>query len=380
MQFETFRGRDVAEALSAVRAAFGPDALIGSTRMVRNERGALGRSFVEVTAAPVSAGGDDPVRSSPFARDAERSRSEPAAAPRRPAPLLGPRARPTSGATPGVDSQVGAELRELRRLIESVATGTKPRDRAFAMVSAAGIEGTLAMQLAAGGARVRGDDKLREWLRKKLAGMIDVATGPLASEGPRLLACIGPTGVGKTTTLAKLAARGHFELGRRVAIVTLDTYRVGAVEQMRRFAELMGVPFFIAHDRAAFARTLADRPAELVLVDTPSRAPGDDAAMRRLRDCLDAGADRFAIDVLLAVPATIRARDVERLSPVFSTCPPTGLVVTKLDETDQVGGIVHAAVRGAVPFVHLCDGPRVPEDLRDASVEAIVDAVLPVDR
>jgi RNA polymerase sigma factor for flagellar operon FliA len=193
-----------------------------------------------------------------------------------------------------------------------------------------------------------------------------------------MVACVGPTGCGKTTTLAKLAARAHLEREREVAVITLDTFRVGAVEQMRRFVDLMGVPLHVANDRAQFAAAMNQcRGADVVLVDTASRAPSDRVAMGMLAECL-ATAEGRTVDVLLTIPAMIRARDVDRLHSVYETCPPTGLIVTKLDETDQIGGTVHAAVRGKVPLVHLCRGPRVPEDLEDATVDAVPE-VAPID-
>src|SRR5206468_931297 len=108
----------------------------------------------------------------------------------------------------------------------------------------------------------------------------------------RLIACVGPTGVGKTTTLAKLAAHAALEKGLPTAIITLDTFRVGAIEQMKRFASLIDVPFFVAHDEASLLDALQSCP-DIVLVDTPSRGPKDAAAMSRLQLCLDSVAGDY---------------------------------------------------------------------------------------
>ena len=383
--FQTFRGRDVAEALAAVRAAFGTNALIGSTRMVPNDRGGLfDRAVVEVTAAPPNAERETAreTRDSRFSRDVDRKRTPSFASeqPRRhlsqpPNVSIGPAPRTTGGTQ---ESEVEQELRAVRSLLEELTAARKPRDRVISMVQAAGIEGALAMEVASGSGRIArsGTAELRSFIRSRIAERVSVLPSPIEQVGPRVIACIGPTGVGKTTTLAKLAARAHLELGRRVIVVTLDTYRVGAVEQMRRFSELIGVPFSVAHGKHGLAEALAGREIDVVLVDTPSRAPSDGATMRQLDESLDTVADRAVVDVLLAIPASIRAREIERLAPVWETCTPTGIVVTKLDETDQVGGVLHAAVRGPTPFAFLCNGPRVPEDLHSATVEAVVDAVV----
>jgi flagellar biosynthesis protein FlhF len=381
-EFETFRGRDVAEALARVRSAFGRDALIADTRMVTNGMaGSLGHSVVEVKAARVAS--QAPL--SKFSRDAMGTQNQ--AAVRRQTPGQGmpaPRLSIGTGApnrAPSIEGDIGLELRLVRSLLQEVVAAKKPRDRALAMLDAAGIEGALAYDLSSGlpkGAKAD-SDALRNALRAKLATRIRVTVPILEQHGPRLIACVGPTGVGKTTTLAKLAARAQIELGRKVAVISLDTFRVGAVEQMKRFAELIGVPFALAQDRTTFAQALRSRQADLVLVDTPSRAPTDSAALSRLLDCLSTVTDH-TVNVLLAVAASIRASDVERLAPLFDACPLAGLVITKLDETSQAGGAVHAALRAPVPIAYLCNGPRVPEDLHDATVEAVADAVLPVDR
>src|SRR5205814_5696655 len=103
----------------------------------------------------------------------------------------------------------------------------------------------LARTLAAGStyAARAGNDELRQWLRQRVAEKLSCRVGLIEMPGRHLIACVGPTGVGKTTTLAKLAARAVLTFGRSVRVVSLDTFRVGAVEQWRRYAELIGFPF-----------------------------------------------------------------------------------------------------------------------------------------
>ncbi|HEX3594178.1 MAG TPA: hypothetical protein VHU80_03725, partial [Polyangiaceae bacterium] len=97
---------------------------------------------------------------------------------------------------------------------------------------------------------------------------------------------------------------------------------------------------------------------------------------RRLVDCLARASD-IRQEILLVLPAWLRANDAERLCAGYSDPKPTALVVTKLDETNEIGGVLHAALPGSTPVAFLCDGPRVPEDIRDAAVGSVVDAVLP---
>jgi flagellar biosynthesis protein FlhF len=382
MQFETFRGRNVEEALAAVKAALGPDAFIESTRHVSNgEKGWLGKTFVEVLAA--AAERPSPSRSNPFVRQssANLERRTPASSPaktreseRMPEPPA-----PVHHRASRAEAALGRELRLIRSMLEEMSQVRKPRDRAGSLLQAAGIEGSLAATLSGQAARVPKSDStiLINYLRKKLGERIAVAQSPLEMPGKRIIACVGPTGVGKTTSLAKLAARAHLELGRTVSVVSLDTFRVGAVEQMRRFVELIGVPFDVARDRGGFAQAVAQRRADITLVDTAGVSTADNGSMQRLADCLSAVTDR-PVDILLVVQASIRARDAERLRGVYRTPPPTGLIITKLDETDQAGGALHTALDHPLPITYLCDGPRVPEDLHEASAEMLLDAVLPL--
>jgi flagellar biosynthesis protein FlhF len=369
MQFETFRGRNMKEALAQVKATLGQDALIESTRHVSSGgQGLFEKSFVEVVAALPVGMQPKPIASGrpPSALRAVREIS--ALASGSPFPLV----------RKAKSEVIDQELRVIRGMLEQLSQNKRPRDRAGLLLQAAGIEGTLASQLAKGALRAAQSDTARlfEVLRRRLLARLATVQSPLEIPGPRIITCIGPTGAGKSTTIAKLAARAHLDLGRSVAVITLDTYRVGAIEQMRRFVDLIGVPLDVAQTRAQFAQSLAQRRAELTLVDTAGISTLDKAGLAKLADCLQSAGDRTA-DVLLVVQAGIRARDVERLKALYRNPSPTALCITKLDETSQAGGAVHAALDEPLPLAFLCDGPRVPEDIRSASAEALVDAVLP---
>jgi flagellar biosynthesis protein FlhF len=370
IESETFRGRNVQEALAAVRASLGPGALIESTRNVSNgAQGWLGRSFVEVVAAP----GDEKKGGASTPAPKWRA-SAMAHASTPPALMAGAAADPMLG--PAIER----ELKTIRALLETLSSTRKPRDRALAALQAAGIEGTLAAALAAGAQRLAHDPgSLWALLRARLSERLHVLESPIEKPGPRIVACVGPTGVGKTTTLAKLAARAQLDHGRKASVVTLDTFRVGAIEQMRRFVELLGIPLDIARDRASFVQVVAARKADIVFVDTAGISSLESASMQRIGECLKPVEGR-ELDVLLVVPAAVRARDAQRIRSMYRTPKPTGLVITKLDETEQVGGAIHAAADDPVSIAYLCDGPRVPEDIRDATIDALIDFTLPESR
>lgn len=377
MIFEAFRGRDLGEALARVRAAYGADALIASTRVVSNGRpGKLRHSFVEVSAAPP----DEP---SAFASGRPMNdviqRAIATTIPPQP-PSAPAHAEAIAAPAPlyADDSAVKSEIRALRGLVEELSRSRLPCDRALSMLESAGIESPLATELLPKRSAIQGDDAgaIRDLLRQRLRERITVSTNAIKKEAPCVIACVGPAGSGKTTTLAKLAARAKLDLGRSVSIVTLDTYRVGAVEQMRRYAEILEAKFEIATDAAAFARFLDECPDDIVFIDTPSRAPSDAASLATMVEHLRAVRGRRLLEVLLTVPAGTRGSDAERIAADYASCAPTGVVITKLDETDRAGGALHAALRKGLPLAYLCDGPRVPEDLHVATVERALDATL----
>jgi flagellar biosynthesis protein FlhF len=378
MSYQSFRGADLQEALSAVKATLGPNALIEGTRKVSNGRaGGLGQQYVEVTAAPPQG------LKWPFASQDARPvvlplREKPAVAP--PGEQRSLRTKNQYGSVLGLNqNDVERELHSLRAMLEELNQQRPPRERALSVLLARGIEGALAKELAAGAAKhaKKGKSQLNDFLRARLAERVTVSGSLMQNPRRTLISCMGPTGAGKTTTLAKLAARARLDLGRSVGVISLDTFRVGAVEQWQRYAALMGIPFQIASDRSSFRRALAEISADIVLVDTAGRSTPTSSWV--LPDCLAVVGDDLVKHALLVLPAWLRASDVGRIGELYEVPAPTEVVITKLDETVEAGGVMHAALPSNIPIAYLCNGPRVPEDIREASVESVVDAVLPAE-
>jgi flagellar biosynthesis GTPase FlhF len=186
----------------------------------------------------------------------------------------------------------------------------------------------------------------------------------------RTLAVVGPTGVGKTTTLAKLAARAK-DRGERVAIVTLDTYRMAAVEQLRAFADLLAVPFDVAFTATDVRRLLQQhKNLDRVLIDTTGRSPRDREAMPLLEGNLRAG----GAATVLCLSAGTRARDCR---VVFDAYEPLGIdavCLTKWDETVAPGEALGAVVEAGLPLSHLCIGQEVPADILAAEAHQLARA------
>lgn len=366
MDYQTFRGSDVREALGQVREALGADALIESTRHVSNGRGgALSKTFVEIVAAPSQPPEERARPAAQKRRGVQRQRSVPAA------PVAPVEASLGSGM-----SYVSKELSQLRLMLDELTRGRPPRDRTRALLAAAGFEGSLARELSTGAtsAARAGNQSLREFLRQRVASRLKCKPGLIEGTDKKIITCVGSTGVGKTTTLAKLAARAVLQNGRRVRVVSLDTYRVGAVEQWQRYAELIGLSFDVAQNAGAFHRVVHKSSEDLILVDTAGGQAGGESSL--LGSCLN-GLRRVNVEVLLVLPAWLRARDAERMRTLHGSPKATGVVVTKLDEAEQVGGAMHAALEHELPISYLCNGARVPEDIHDASLDGVLDAIFP---
>jgi flagellar biosynthesis protein FlhF len=366
VNYQTFRGADVKQALDTVRAALGPEAFIGSTREVSNGRGgALKHAYVEVTAAPPEkmpsrwAYSRD-ARTEAAVRDSLLDSSVQAS----PKPVL-------AGLFNGAND-VERELRTLRAMLEELSSGRPPKDRAMTVLRALGLEDVFARDIARGISKMarKGEQVMLTELRRRIRERLKINPGLLARRERQVIACIGPTGAGKTTTLAKMAARAKLDMNRRIAVVSLDTYRVGATEQWQRYAALLGIPFDVAENPDHLIRMVESSPAELVLVDTAGRHHEDSQNSWRLPRLVQSATRTWHIQLVL--PAWLRAPDAASILKTYEDALPSGVVVTKVDETTQIGGVIQTSIQGDLPVSFVCDGPRVPEDLNEPDADDLI--------
>ncbi|MFA0736619.1 MAG: hypothetical protein OGMRLDGQ_003119 [Candidatus Fervidibacter sp.] len=212
-----------------------------------------------------------------------------------------------------------------------------------------------------------------EWLKSVLARHLPV-TGGLAPT-TSLAVLVGPTGVGKTTTVAKIAANQLMHQRRRVALVTVDVFRIGAVQQLETYARLMGLPFFVATnpEEAKKCAHQAKQVADLVLVDTIGRSPKHTDQLASLWELVAA---MDPDEVLLTLPANGNPADLALAADQFSVFCPTSLIITKLDEATQTGVIVNLVTRLNLPVSYVTTGQNVPEDLEVPTSERLAEWVL----
>jgi flagellar biosynthesis protein FlhF len=326
---QRFRSSSVREALAQARATLGPSALVLGTRLVPAPgwRGWLGGRDVELSAFSRP----DVSKNRPStSENGDSARRVPAPAPA-PAPV-----------TNGLVARL-------------MATGL---DRDLAEAVADAIPTALRRDVSQG------------QIRQALASCL----GRLACRGEVLAQVnvfIGPPGVGKTTTIAKIAAQARARGERRFRLVAADGYRVGAVEQLRLYADIIGSPFVVA--RTAEEVTAAVAGSRLpVLVDTPGLSPANE----------EAGAFFAALSSLpavrthLVVPATTSPRDFERIWERFALAGADRVVISKVDEAETVMPLVRAIRERDLQISLIGLGQRVPEDLAEGDSETIAACLL----
>lgn len=204
-----------------------------------------------------------------------------------------------------------------------------------------------------------GDPALPNLASRVLAALVHHEPRVESADGFQTLALVGPTGVGKTTTLAKLAARAK-DRGERVAIITLDTYRMAAVEQLRSFAELLDVPFSVALSTNDVRRAIEENLyADRIFIDTTGKSPRSRESLPMLESTLRAA----GAHTLLCMAAGTRQRDAKVVLDAYEPVGIDAVCLTKWDETVAPGESLAAVVEQGLPLSHLCIGQEVPSDI-----------------
>jgi len=220
-----------------------------------------------------------------------------------------------------------------------------------------------------------GSQSVKSRLTETLGKLIKFAgTLKLRKNSPRIIALVGPTGVGKTTTTAKLAAMYALNRGNKVALITMDIFRVGAVEQLKTYSRIMGIPLEVASTPKELEKAVEKHAAcDLIFVDTAGRSHKDKEKLDEMKNFLD---NKIPIEVYLCLSATTKDRELEEVLRRFSIFPISKVVFTKIDECESLGNMVNLLMKDNLQIAYFTTGQRVPEDIEVATSAKLAEMIL----
>jgi len=360
MKPKTYRADTMREALAQVRRDLGGDAVILNTREVRGRRlfGLRRRERIEVTAA----------------READAGRVTVAV----------PNAPP-------IQSRLNEQLSQIHAMVEGLSRQGRidhllpdlPAEvvTIYAALLEQDVPEVLARRLARHVAErvepdeARNPEAISALLREAVASALPIAPPIRVVPGVRkVVALVGPTGVGKTTTIAKLAASFKLNHGLRPGLVTLDTYRIAAIEQLRTYAEIIDLPLAVANSASEMRQAIDSLGSvDLVLIDTAGRSPRDEVKIRELSAFLD---EAMPDEVYLVLSAVAGEKALRSAVERFSAARADRLILTKLDEADGLGGALAVIATAGRPVAYITTGQAVPDDIEPADADRLAGLIL----
>jgi flagellar biosynthesis protein FlhF len=223
-------------------------------------------------------------------------------------------------------------------------------------------------------------ETVKRYFQVLLRKMIPVRleTSPKAG-GKKVVMLVGPTGVGKTTSIAKLAARYSYLMEKKykVGLVVLDTYRIGAVEQLMQYARMMKLGIETVVDPPEFSTALNSlRYSDYILIDTMGSSPYDKGKIEKIYECLRSNDTDYSVDVVLVLPSSIKYEDLKATYENFAPLGIDTMMFTKLDETRGFGNIFSLVYETKIPISYFSVGQEVPEDLVVSNSDFLVDCLL----
>ncbi|HIJ55046.1 MAG TPA: flagellar biosynthesis protein FlhF [Deltaproteobacteria bacterium] len=381
MAVKRYKAKSIQEAINRIKEDFGPDAMILSTRRLpTNVRNPYGKEIFEVTAA-LRKPSEESDTHDVVPKDDERN--ETGAWPHRSGDREGGHVfekkwkalnaelfsikdmlflMDRKGGLPDFLHQFPESLNLYVRLVK---TGISERR----------VQSIIGRALSAMASKGLKPEEITKKVYHEIVSSISVFNPFSLRNGKKHLAAfIGPTGVGKTTTIAKLAAILSLKQGKKVGIISVDSYRIGAVEQLRTYASIMGLPClsaFSGEDLKKAIKTLQNK--DVVLIDTAGQSHLDKDRMKELGRLMKGS---LSISTHLVLSATIEQRDMKEAADSFAVLKPESYVFTKLDETRRRGGIIEQICDSQMPISYVTNGQRVPEDIIPADKRSILRFVL----
>ncbi|HET6251441.1 MAG TPA: flagellar biosynthesis protein FlhF [Tepidisphaeraceae bacterium] len=394
MNLQTFKAPTMGEALTQVKSVMGTDAVILHTRTFQTRQwwGLRRREMVEITAGKgINVGARHVRRPQPQTRTAVNTgvygRNGAAAGNGAPAGNGSAPRNPIEGGkqlleTPGAQSVallgLTQEMSALKGMVKDLVTQNRVKALPgvpeelfdyYVQLLSSEVEEQLACEIIkALHASIRPEhlqqpDFVRERLAEQLEKLLPT-TGPIErvkKHGPHIVALIGPTGVGKTTTLAKLAANLKLREKHRVGLITLDTYRIAAVDQLKRYADIIGAPLRVVNgvdDLREAMKAMSD--CDFLLIDTAGRSPNDTLKLNELKSLLETAGPE---EVHLVLSATSSSECLQLAISRFSDVRVDKVIFTKIDEAAHVGSVLNVLRKVNKSLSYITTGQDVPDDI-----------------
>lgn len=433
MQVKVFESQDMASGLKMVKESLGPDALILSTKTIRSGKlGLLGKSHFEITAAvdtmwPHKGGISLRDKTSDTDQDPQSERDL----------LLSPDVGPVQEQTGTYNAslrlnnaapakphnqhnqhnnqnysvakneghdQLQTEVNELKGMIQNLgqemlrmngsstfATKDNSNDHCqgddsrlqaleqrllgygISTETARTISGFAKESLTLD--ELSDPFKQQQYVKETIHELLQVQTDLFGNNtGQHRLALVGPTGVGKTTTLAKIAAHFLSNHSAKIGFITIDTYRIAAVEQLKVYGDIMNIPVEVVINPEQLENALLNmRDKDLILIDTAGRSPQDSLCINELASFLHSG---LSIQKHLVLSATTRENEVFEAIQRFSVLGLDSAIITKIDECTSLGLLLDIQIREKVPFSYITNGQRVPEDIIEADKDILTELIM----
>ena len=410
MKIKTYRSESIPKAVTLIKRELGDRAVILNTKRIKKRRflGLIPSLVFEITAA------SEPqpeqvtrhsIEGALGGKGSDRKRDREETPTRFPGILRATSTRSKSGGSRALEQrmevdpegdQISARLEAMSAQIKMLqglvnrrtahppgALGLLLKDRLqqeFKHLVAHGVDSDLAVRLLHVAEQDRPSENgtpksLKQCVNRVIADAIE--TCPIGQDRSDVTAAVflGPTGVGKTTTIAKLAAT--FTLGERkkVRLIPLDTYRIAAADQLRTYAQIIGVPVQVVSSVAELSEALsAAGDTDRVLIDTTGHSPRRVSEFAELANYLRG---KQEIEKHLVLSATTKSEDLREAVVGFECFAPDKFVFTKLDETSCYGGIANELISTGKPLSYLTDGQKVPEDLISPTPKSVADLLIP---
>ncbi|ESU33028.1 hypothetical protein G3A_08270 [Bacillus sp. 17376] len=385
MKVKKFTASSMPEAMKLVRGELGSDAVILNSRVVHTGgfMGLFKKNSIEVIAAidPDTEGSpnpdimDKPNKYKPSVKNDESKKDAQTV-----------RMNPITETPRKADKDLLKEISQLKEMLKGTGKSEgvslpEPVSKQIQCLRDQEVDHEIIDELAAvllekwylGGSKAS-DEEITEWIGTAIGSRLSPLTFEGVSFEKKFVNVIGPTGVGKTTTLAKVAAECVLKHQKKVAFITTDTYRIAAIEQLKTYAKILDVPIEVCYNLDDFkAATDKFSDYDLVFIDTAGRNFRNQKYVNDLKNVIDFGKN---METYLVLALTAKQKDMEDIRKQFSLIHIDQFIFTKLDETAVYGSMLNMAIKFSTGIAYLTNGQDVPDDLIEANPEMIANTIL----